>query len=105
MSKIGKQSSPESGSSVKKRFGQSVRVWRSRLGISQEELAERSGLHRTYISDVERGARNVSLGSMEKLAGGLEISLGMFFSADSFGQFEANAIAAQSDQEEVASKG
>jgi len=42
---------------------------------------------------------------MEKLAGGLEISLGMFFSADSFGQFEANAIAAQSDQEEVASKG
>jgi len=82
-----------------------VRVWRNRLGISQEELAERSGLHRTYISDVERGARNVSLESMGKLARGLGITLGMFFSADTFGQIGANAIAAQSEQEDKASKG
>jgi CheY-like chemotaxis protein/DNA-binding XRE family transcriptional regulator len=58
----------------KKLFGGSVRVWRGRLGISQEELAERAGLHRTYVSDVERGARNLSLESIEKLAQALEVS-------------------------------
>jgi CheY-like chemotaxis protein len=45
------------------------------LGISQEKLAERANLHRTYISDVERGARNVSLASIEKLARALEVSI------------------------------
>jgi len=60
---------------VKKPFGNSVRVWRSRLRISQEELGERANLHRTYISDVERGARNVSLVSIEKLARALEVSI------------------------------
>jgi CheY-like chemotaxis protein/DNA-binding Xre family transcriptional regulator len=60
---------------VKKPFGTSVRTWRGRLGISQEELAGRAGLHRTYICDVERGARNVTLRSIEKLAEALEISV------------------------------
>jgi CheY-like chemotaxis protein/DNA-binding XRE family transcriptional regulator len=59
---------------VRKAFGTSVRTWRGRLGISQEELAGRAGLHRTYVSDVERGARNVTLQSIEKLAHALEIS-------------------------------
>lgn len=53
----------------------SVRARRTRLGISQEELAERAGLHRTYVCDVERGARNVSLESIEKLARALEVSV------------------------------
>jgi CheY-like chemotaxis protein/DNA-binding Xre family transcriptional regulator len=61
-------------------FGAAVRVWRNRLSISQEELAGRAGLHRTYISDIERGARNVSLISIEKLARALEISLATLFS-------------------------
>jgi len=60
---------------IKKPFGLSVRTWRTRLGISQEELAERAGLHRTYVCDVERGARNVSLESIEKLARALEVSV------------------------------
>lgn len=60
---------------IKKPFGLSVKTWRSRLGISQEELAERAGLHRTYVCDVERGARNVSLESIEKLARALEVSV------------------------------
>jgi CheY-like chemotaxis protein/DNA-binding XRE family transcriptional regulator len=64
---------------LKRRFGSSVREWRSRRGISQEELAERAGLHRTYVSDIERGARNVSLESIEKLAGALEISVSTLF--------------------------
>jgi CheY-like chemotaxis protein len=49
------------------------------LGVSQEELAGRAGLHRTYICDIERGARNVSLESIEKLARALEISLATLF--------------------------
>jgi CheY-like chemotaxis protein/DNA-binding XRE family transcriptional regulator len=60
---------------VKKPFGTSVRAWRARLGISQEELAGRAGLHRTYVCDVERGARNVTLQSIEKLALALQISV------------------------------
>jgi CheY-like chemotaxis protein len=64
---------------VKKTFGNSVKVWRRQLGYSQEQLAERADLHRTYISDVERGARNLSLESMSKLAGALEISVAALF--------------------------
>src|SRR5580700_478658 len=67
---------------VKKPFGAAVRAWRGRLGISQEELAGRAGLHRTYICDVERGARNVSLESIEKLAHALEIPTARLFSGD-----------------------
>jgi transcriptional regulator with XRE-family HTH domain len=57
------------------RFGIAVRRLRHRLGISQETLAERADLHRTYISDVERGSRNVTLTTMERLARGLEVSM------------------------------
>jgi CheY-like chemotaxis protein len=64
---------------VKRPFGASVRTWRKRLHISQEELAGRAGLHRTYVCDVERGARNVSLESIEKLARALEISSATLF--------------------------
>ena len=53
---------------LKKKFGTVVRDRRTQLGISQEDLAERADLHRTYVSDVERGARNVSLQSIAKLA-------------------------------------
>jgi CheY-like chemotaxis protein/DNA-binding XRE family transcriptional regulator len=69
-----------SGLDVRKPFGSAVRSWRNRLGISQEELAGRAGLHRTYVCDVERGARNVSLESIEKLARALEIPLATLFS-------------------------
>ncbi|MCY8065417.1 helix-turn-helix transcriptional regulator [Bacillus haynesii] len=54
-------------------FGRMVRHKRMNLGISQEELAFSSGLHRTYISDVERGTRNVSIDSIEKIANALSI--------------------------------
>jgi CheY-like chemotaxis protein/DNA-binding XRE family transcriptional regulator len=64
---------------VKKQFGTSIRSWRNRLGISQEELAGRAGLHRTYVCDVERGARNVSLESIQKLARALELTMSQVF--------------------------
>lgn len=64
---------------IKKSFGAAVRHRRGRLGISQEELAGRAGLHRTYISDVERGARNVSLESIHRLASALDIPMSLLF--------------------------
>jgi CheY-like chemotaxis protein/DNA-binding XRE family transcriptional regulator len=67
---------------VKKNFGTSVKTWRKRLGISQEELAERAELHRTYVSDVERGARNLSLESITRMARALDIPVAELFPAD-----------------------
>ena len=57
------------------RFGQAVRKLRLEQSISQEELAERCGLHRTYISDVELGKRNVSLENIDRIATSLNKSL------------------------------
>lgn len=56
-------------------FGKAVRTHRNRLGLSQEELAWRAGLNRTYLSDVERGSRNLSLVTIEKLAHALQVPL------------------------------
>jgi CheY-like chemotaxis protein/DNA-binding XRE family transcriptional regulator len=67
-------------SDTRSRFASSVRRWRTRRGFSQEQLAERANLHRTYISDVERGARNLSLESINRLATALEISVPILFS-------------------------
>ena len=51
-----------------------LRRLRVTAGLSQEELADRAGLHRTYISSVERAQRNVSLENLFKIAQGLEVS-------------------------------
>lgn len=57
------------------RFGEKVREFRRQKGVSQEKLAELAGLHRTYVSSVERGERNVSLLNIAKLAGALQVPL------------------------------
>lgn len=62
------------GSPVTARFGASVRSLRFQLGISQEKLAERADMHRTYIAGIERGARNVTLNSIDRLAKALGVS-------------------------------
>ncbi len=61
------------------RYGQAVRKIRFEQGISQEELADRCGLHRTYISDVELGKRNLSLENIERIAISLNKTLSEFF--------------------------
>ncbi len=65
---------------IKKRFGFAIKQRRHEIGISQEELSFRSGLHRTYISDIERGFRNPSLENIEKLAKALEVTVSVLFS-------------------------
>jgi transcriptional regulator with XRE-family HTH domain len=65
---------------MKKTFGATVKARRKQRGLSQEELAERAALHRTYISDVERGARNLSLASIVKIARALGIPCADLFS-------------------------
>ncbi len=54
-------------------FGAQIRAARRRHGMSQDDLAERSGLHRTYIGGIERGERNPSLTNIVRLAGALEV--------------------------------
>jgi CheY-like chemotaxis protein len=66
---------------LKTLLGMAIRTQRTALGISQEELAYRAGLHRTYVSDLERGARNPSIESIEKLAGALQISVSKLFAS------------------------
>ncbi|MBM4163847.1 MAG: helix-turn-helix transcriptional regulator [Lentisphaerae bacterium] len=68
-----------SKSDVLVRFGQTVRSKRIALDLTQEVLAEKAELHRTYIADIERGTRNVSLQNIEKLALALGCSLEALF--------------------------
>ncbi|MDQ3635353.1 MAG: helix-turn-helix domain-containing protein [Acidobacteriota bacterium] len=53
---------------IQQKFGENVRKIRLQRGISQEKLAELAGLHRTYISSIELGKRNVSLQNIQALA-------------------------------------
>ena len=61
------------------RYGKAVRKIRTKQKISQEDFADKCGLHRTYISDVELGKRNVSLENIEKITNALGMSLSEFF--------------------------
>ena len=57
------------------RFGEKLRDIRLDLGYSQEELSFKAGLHRTYISSIERGKRNISLTNIKKLADALGLKM------------------------------
>lgn len=60
---------------VEKRFGNRIRQLRVARHLSQEELSFRCGISKNYLSDVERGTRNISLKAIEKLAKGLEVEI------------------------------
>jgi ribosome-binding protein aMBF1 (putative translation factor) len=64
---------------IRKRFGDRIRALRNDQGWSQEELADRARLHRTYIGSVERGEQNLSLVNIERLAATLGVSLAELF--------------------------
>ena len=58
---------------VKSALADNVKSYRNRLGLSQEDLADAAGLHRTYISGIERGIRNPSISIVAKLATALGV--------------------------------
>lgn len=64
---------------ILKVFGTNLRKYREEKNISQEKFAEMAGLHRTYISDVERFQRSISLGNVQKIADALEIETYLLF--------------------------
>ncbi|MDD5152797.1 MAG: helix-turn-helix transcriptional regulator [Candidatus Pacebacteria bacterium] len=56
-------------------FGEKVRLERIKLGLSQEELAARAGVHRTYIGMIERAEKNITLANIKKIANALSIKI------------------------------
>jgi transcriptional regulator with XRE-family HTH domain len=66
-------------SNLRKRLGKIVHRLRKARGFSQERFADKIGVHRTFIGSIERGEQNLSLSSLEKVAGGLGISLSSLF--------------------------
>ena len=58
---------------IVKVFGTNLRKYRTALGVSPEKFAEMCGLHRTYISDIERFQRSIALDNVQKIADALEM--------------------------------
>lgn len=66
-------------SNITRILGQRIRNYRTANGLSQEKLAELSGCHPTYIGQIERGEKNATVESIEKIAVALKISLSKLF--------------------------
>lgn len=66
-------------SKISTEIGRRLRNYRTQQKLSQEELAERCGLHPTYIGQVERGEKNATIESISKIASGLTIPLSTLF--------------------------
>ena len=64
---------------IRERFGFAVKLRREELELTQEDLAEKARIHRTYLSDVERGTRNLSLINIERLAAALSLHISELF--------------------------
>ena len=80
-------------SDIAKIIGQRIRNYRTQKGLSQEKLAELAGCHPTYIGQLERGEKNATLESVEKIASAMDISLSELF--DKLGKGGSNNIAAK----------
>lgn len=70
-------------------IGDAVRALRAKSGLSQEEFAHRAGLDRTYVSGIERGVRNPTVASLQRVSDALGITLDVIF-------IEARKLAARS---------
>ncbi len=80
-------------SDIAKIIGQRIRNYRTQKGLSQEQLAELAGCHSTYIGQLERGEKNATLESVEKIASAMDISLSELF--DKLGKSGGDNIAAK----------
>ena len=72
---MGKRARPD----IPERFGFAVKDRREAPGLTREEFAARAGIHRTYLSDIERGTRNVSLINIERVAQALALKISELF--------------------------
>ncbi|HXH53177.1 MAG TPA: helix-turn-helix transcriptional regulator [Sphingomicrobium sp.] len=61
---------------IRQRLGRNVRRLREAQGLSQEAFADEAGIHRTYVSDIERGARNPTVAVVDRLARALGVAAG-----------------------------
>ncbi|MCW3837083.1 helix-turn-helix domain-containing protein [Sphingomonas canadensis] len=64
---------------IRVRFGRNVRALRAETGLSQDEFADKVGVHRTYMSGIERGVRAPTIIVVEKIAKALGVSAGKLF--------------------------
>ena len=70
--------------SIKVKVGQRIKELRNQLGISQEALANKAEIDRTYVTDVENGRRNISIENLEKLVSALQVEFKEFFDSPNF---------------------
>jgi transcriptional regulator with XRE-family HTH domain len=68
-------------SNITKTIGDRLRTYRTRAGLNQEELAEKAGVHPTYIGQLERGEKNATLETVEKIARALDLPFEVLFEA------------------------
>ena len=68
---------------ITQKVGNRIRALRNRMGLSQEKLALKAGVDRTYLAGIESGKRNVTVTSLEKIVDALEIPLRDFFDFES----------------------
>jgi transcriptional regulator with XRE-family HTH domain len=64
---------------IKETLGKRIKFLRNKIGVSQEELADRAGIDRTYITSVECGKRNIAIVNIEKIAKALGVTLAKLF--------------------------
>jgi len=72
-------------------IGERIRIYRNRAGLTQEKLAEMAGVHHTYVGQLERGEKNASLETIEKIANALKLPFEVLFEAIVFGDMENSA--------------
>ena len=78
---------------VRQRLARNLRRLRAEKGWSQEDYADRAGIHRTYVSDIERGARNPTITVVEKLARAFEVSPGSLLDSQPDGDQHSDRVA------------
>ncbi len=98
-------------SDLVKKVGERIRRLRKERNLSQEELAERSGLHTNYVGQIERGEKNLTLETLEKIVSGLDVSLEKLFrylgpmeSRDALGEIVELLSERSADDHEMALK-
>lgn len=69
---------------IKEKVGNRIRELRKAIGISQESLAYKAEVDRTYVTDVENGRRNISVVILQKIIAALDVSISEFFNSKEF---------------------